>query len=163
MPCAVDLESRGRADCIAMHGASRETIVKHAVLVRSIAALALFGAGWCAGLVAQPNSDSPFRKEQKRADLSGAQNMEVIASIVEIKPGEASDLHLHHGVEVAYVIQGAMVQPPGKDPVMNPTGATVLNLRDAKHGAFKVVGDTPLKLLTVHIVDKDKPLYDYQK
>jgi hypothetical protein len=38
--------------------------------------------------------------------------------------------------------------------------AVDMNLRDVKHGAFKVVGDTSLRLLTVH-VDKDKPLYDY--
>jgi hypothetical protein len=30
-------------------------------------------------------------------------------------------------------------------------------------GGFKVVGDTSLKLFTVHIVDKGKPLYDYSK
>ena len=26
---------------------------------------------------------------------------------------------------------------------------------------YKVVGNKPLKLLTVHVVDKDKPLYDW--
>ena len=36
-------------------------------------------------------------------------------------------------------------------------------LREVKHAGFKVVGDTPLKLFTVHIVDKGKPLYDYVK
>ena len=56
-----------------------------------------------------------------------------------------------------------MVQPPGQEPSMLPTGLTSMNLRDVKHGAFKVLGDTPLKLLTVHIVDKGKPLYDYVK
>ena len=29
--------------------------------------------------------------------------------------------------------------------------------------SFKVLGDTPLKLFTAHIVDKGKPLYDYSK
>jgi hypothetical protein len=61
------------------------------------------------------------------------------------------------------VLQGAMVQAPGKDPSMLPTGLTAMNLRDVKHGGFTVTGDTPLKLLTVHIVDKGKPLYDYVK
>jgi len=28
------------------------------------------------------------------------------------------------------------------------------------HGGFKVVGDKPLKLHTVHVVDKNKPLFD---
>src|SRR2546422_6784517 len=97
---------------------------------------------------------SPQRVEQKRTDLSGAPGMEVIASIGEYKPGDAIDLHLHHGVEAAYVVQGASVQVPGKEAMMLPTGATVLNLRDVKHGGFRVVGDTSLKLFTVHIVDK---------
>jgi hypothetical protein len=35
-----------------------------------------------------------------------------------------------------------------------------MNLRDVAHGGFKVVGDKTIKLLTVHIVDKGKPLYD---
>jgi hypothetical protein len=30
-----------------------------------------------------------------------------------------------------------------------------------KHGGFTVVGDTPLKLFTVHVVDKNRPLYEY--
>lgn len=121
----------------------------------------LFGLGLATGLTAQTLTDSPQREEQKRSDLTGAPNMEVIASIVEIKPGETSNLHVHHGVEAFHVLQGAAIQVPGQEPSVLPTGLTALNLRDVKHGAFKVLGDTPLKLLTVHIVDKDKPLYDY--
>ena len=131
--------------------------------LRSFAGLVLFGLGLLTGLVAQTSGDSPFRTEQKRTDLSGAPGMEVIASIVEIKPGESGELHFHHGVEAAYVIQGSSVQPPGKDPAMLPTGATILNLRDVRHGGFKVVGETSLKLFTVHVVDKGKPLYDNSK
>lgn len=110
---------------------------------------------------AHDTTDSPQRIEQKRTDLTGAPNMEVIASIAEYKPGDSIDLHLHHGVEVAYVIQGASVQVAGKEPIVLATGATLLNLRDVKHAGFKVVGNTSLKLFTVHVTDKDKPLYDY--
>jgi quercetin dioxygenase-like cupin family protein len=127
------------------------------------AALALFGTGLATGLVAQTLTDSPQRVEQKRADLSGAPGMEVITSTGEYKPGESIDLHVHHGIEAAYVVQGASVQAPGKEPTKLPSGASLLNLRDVKHGGFKVVGDTPLKLFTVHIVDEGKPLYDYAK
>ena len=133
------------------------------LLIRSSLCLSLFGLGLATGLVAQTTNDSPQRVEQKRADLSGAPGMEVIASIAEYKPGEGIELHLHHGVEAAYVVQGAKVQAPDKDPMMLPTGATVLNLRDVKHGGFKIVGDQSLKLFTVHVVDKGKPLYDSSK
>ena len=126
---------------------------------------AIFGAGVVTGLFAQPNAetDSPQRVEQKRTDLSGASGMEVIASTAEYKPGDMIKLHIHHGIETAYVIQGGAVQVPGKDAQNLPTGATLQFLRDAKHAGFKVVGDTPLKLFTVHVVDKGKPLYDYQQ
>jgi len=130
-------------------------------LIRSLAGVLLFGVGVVTGLVAQTSSDSPQRAEQKRTDLSGAPGMEVIASVAEYKPGDSIELHSHHGVEATYVLQGASVQRPGKDPMALATGATVLNLRDVKHGGYKIVGDTSLKLFTVHIVDKGKPLYDY--
>jgi quercetin dioxygenase-like cupin family protein len=129
--------------------------------LRAAGAAALFGLGLATGLLAQLNGDSPQRVEQKRADLSGAPGMEVIASTAEYKPGDRIDLHLHHGVEAAYVIQGATVQVPGKEPMKLATGAAIMNLRDVKHGGFTVVGDTSLKLFTVHVVDKGKPLYDY--
>jgi quercetin dioxygenase-like cupin family protein len=137
-------------------------MMNNTTLIRSSIGLAIFSLGLVTGLVAQPKTDSPQRIEQKRSDLTGAPGMEVIASIGEYKPGESIELHIHHGIEAAYVVQGATVQLPGKDPMPLPTGATSLNLRDIKHGGFKVVGDTSLKLFTVHIVDKGKPLYDYK-
>ncbi len=137
--------------------------MKKIAWIRSLTGLVLFSLGLVTGLVAQTTSDSPQRVEQKRTDLTGAPGMEVIASIAEYKPGDRIDLHLHHGVEAAYVIQGATVQAPGKDPMMLATGAALMNLRDVKHGGFKVIGDTSLKLFTVHVVDKDAPLYDYIK
>ncbi|SRR5712692_9301684 len=107
--------------------------------------------------------DAPQRKELKRADLSGAPGMEVILSIAEYKPGEAVGLHFHHGVEAAYIVSGGMIQAPGKDPSELATGAPVMNLRDVPHAGWKVVGDKTIKILTVHVVDKGKPLYDWVK
>jgi len=138
--------------------------MKNVLSIRGLTVgVALFTLGVATTLVAQTLTDSPQRVEQKRSDLSGAPGMEVIASIGEYKPGEGIELHVHHGIEAAYVVQGAMVQVPGRDAAPLPTGVTVLNLRDVKHGGFKVVGDTPLKLFTVHVVDKGKPLYEYVK
>ena len=132
---------------------------------RPLFVAAIFGAGVATGLFAQPNmaTDSPQRVEQKRTDLTGAPGMEVIASTAEYKPGDMINLHIHHGIETLYVIQGGMIQAPGKDPMPLPTGATAQFLRDAKHAGFKIVGDSPVKLFTVHVVDKGKPLYDYVK
>jgi quercetin dioxygenase-like cupin family protein len=114
-------------------------------------------------LAARADDELSQRTELKRVDLSGAPGMEVVTSIVEIKPGGKINRHVHHGVETGIVLQGAMVQLPGKEPTKMETGAPILNLRDVPHGGFTVVGDTTLRLLTVHIVDKGKPLYDQVK
>jgi quercetin dioxygenase-like cupin family protein len=103
--------------------------------------------------------DSPNRKEMKRADLTGT-NMEVILSTAEYKPGEMIPRHIHHGEEAAYVLEGATVEAPDGKQIEIKTGAGSINPRGVPHAGYKVVGDKPLKLLTVHIVDKGAPLYD---
>jgi quercetin dioxygenase-like cupin family protein len=126
----------------------------------------LFVAASAAALVisvAAYSQDLPQRKELKRVDLSGTPNMEVVSSVSTFKPGDEFPRHLHHGVEAGYVVQGTMIQAPGQAPTMMQTGAPILNLRDAVHGGFKVVGPGNLILFTVHTVDKGKPLYDWVK
>lgn len=103
--------------------------------------------------------DSPNRKEMKRADLSGTK-MEVILSTAEYKPGEMIPRHIHHGEEAFYVLEGATVEAPDGKQIELKTDAGSINLRDVPHAGFKVVGDKPLKIVTVHIVDKGAPLYD---
>ena len=131
-------------------------------LVRSVAigsACTLITTVWADTMQA----DLPQRQELKRADLTTSPNMEVITSISEIKKGEIIPRHYHHGIETGYVLQGTMVQLPGQAPTMMQTGSAIMNLRDVPHAGFTVVGDQPLKLLTVHIVDKGKPLYEWVK
>lgn len=131
-------------------------------LYRASLALVITAFAAIATLPAQAQ-ESSARKELKRIDMAEAPNMEIISSITEYQPGDELPRHLHHGTEMAYVVQGAMIQVPGKDPTMLPTGVPLQNLRDVPHGGFKVVGATSLKLFTVHIVDKGKPLYDAAK
>jgi quercetin dioxygenase-like cupin family protein len=107
--------------------------------------------------------DYPGRKELKRADLSGAPGMEVILSVIEFRPGDKLPVHFHHGFETAYVLEGGMVEEPGKPPSALPAGAPIMILRDVQHAGWTVVGDKTIKLFTVHIVDKGKPLYDWVK
>ena len=78
-----------------------------------------------AAAVAAYSQDLPQRKELKRVDLSGAPNMEVVSSVSTFQPGDVFPRHLHHGVEVGYVVQGAMVQLPGQEPTMMQTGAPI--------------------------------------
>ncbi len=106
--------------------------------------------------------DSPYRKELKRADLSGT-NMDVIISLHEMKPGDATALHVHHGEEAFYLIEGGTIERPDGKQAPFVAGTTFINARDVPHGAFKVVGDKGIKYLSVHIVDKGTALYDRPK
>ena len=114
----------------------------------------------CAACLLVQAQDSPNRKELKRTDLSGAPGMEVVLSVSEYKPGDAIALHLHHGVEAGYVLEGGKIQAAGKEPTELATGSPIMNLRDVPHGGWKNADKHSIKLLTVHIVDKGKPLYD---
>jgi mannose-6-phosphate isomerase-like protein (cupin superfamily) len=116
----------------------------------------------CALVSTAHSQDSPYRKELKRSDLTGT-NMEVIASFQEMKPGDVGFLHIHHGEEAYYFTEGATIETPDGKEVSIPSGTAGINRRDMPHGAFKVVGDKPLKFITVHIVDKGAPLYDKPK
>jgi quercetin dioxygenase-like cupin family protein len=89
--------------------------------------------------------------------------MEVVVSISETKPGETLARHLHHGEEAFYVLEGATAELPDGKQISLATGAAGINVREVAHAGFRVVGDKTFKLLTVHIVDKGKPLYDTPK
>ncbi|HUP48152.1 MAG TPA: cupin domain-containing protein [Thermoanaerobaculia bacterium] len=98
------------------------------------------------------------RTELQRGDLTGT-TMEVILAIMEIPPGATVPRHFHHGEETMYVLEGAMVQMPGQASQMLAAGSSAINARDVPHAGFQVVGEKTLRLLTVHVVDKGKPLY----
>ena len=96
----------------------------------------------------------------KRANLGQAENMELIETVTESQPGAVVERHSHHGLEAVYVIQGSTIQSPDGKPVQLETGATMLNMRDVLHAGYKVIGNTSLKLFTVHVVDRNMPLYE---
>jgi hypothetical protein len=131
--------------------------------VRSLAIALSVGALIATVRADTVGTDLAQRHELKRADLAMSPEMEVITSIDEIRKGETLPRHSHHGVETGYVLQGSMVQLPGQAPTLMQTGGSFMNARDVPHGGFTVVGDQPLRLLTVHVVDKGKPLYEWVK
>ena len=113
-------------------------------------------------LIAYPAhaQDGMKRTILHQADLSGAPGMEVISSILEVQPGATIPRHFHNGIEAGRVLEGTMIQDPGKEPRMLETGTPIFQLRGVVHAGFKVVGDKALKLYSVHVVDKGKPLWD---
>jgi quercetin dioxygenase-like cupin family protein len=97
------------------------------------------------------------RTELKRADLTGT-DKEIIIAILEVPPGASIARHTHPGEEAVYVLEGATLQFPDGKEVTRPAGQAGVNVRDVPHAGYKVIGDKTLKLLTVHIVDKGKPM-----
>jgi quercetin dioxygenase-like cupin family protein len=135
---------------------------RHIGFMRTLAILSVCAMTAAVSVRADTTSgDLPQRQELRRADLATSPDMEVVTSVSEIRKGETVPRHSHHGIETGYVLQGSMVQLPGQAPTMMATGSSFMNLRDVPHAGFTVVGDQPLKLLTVHVVDKHKPLYEW--
>jgi quercetin dioxygenase-like cupin family protein len=122
-------------------------------IVAAVAALAFAGLAYADDLA--PKN----RMELKRADVAGT-NKEIILSTTEYPPGDFIPRHIHHGEEVVYVLQGATVESPDGKQIKLATGAGLITPREMPHAGFKVVGDTALKIVTVHVVDKGAPLYD---
>ena len=102
-------------------------------------------------------SPEPKRVVLKTADLTGT-NMEIIIAVLEVPPGSIIARHTHPGEEAVYVLDGATLQMPDGKEIARPSGQAGVNVRDVPHAGYKVVGDKPLKILSVHIVDKGKPM-----
>ena len=95
-----------------------------------------------------------------KADLTGVSNKQVIANIYEVPSGHMVPLHFHYGDEFHLVLSGEWAaQVEGRpDHVMNAGDAQYVE-REHSHGG-KVTSATPLRLLGVMIVDKDKPIIE---
>ena len=107
--------------------------------------------------VALAQTAEPHRVVLKTADLTGT-DKEIIIAVLEVPPGSAIARHTHPGEEAVYVLEGARLQMPDGKEIDRPSGQAGVNVRDVPHAGYKVVGDKTLKLLTVHIVDKGKPM-----
>ncbi|MCJ2037059.1 cupin domain-containing protein [Methylobacterium sp. J-068] len=100
------------------------------------------------------------RTELGRAPVSGDDTREIIMQLVEFPPGATSPRHVHNGEESFYVIEGGTVQVPGKEPRERPAGERGINPRGLAHAGYTVVGDRTIKILSVYVVDKGKPLQE---
>jgi quercetin dioxygenase-like cupin family protein len=77
-------------------------------IVAAVAATAFFSLAQ-----AQDGLSPKNRQELKRSDVSGT-NMEIIISVIEYQPGETLPLHIHHGEEAFYVLQGGTSEEAGQ-------------------------------------------------
>ena len=95
--------------------------------------------------------------------MTGIGGTEVVMATLEIPPRAAVPRHFHNGDEFLYVLEGEVIQAPGQDPATFNAGMSLRFPREAPPGGFTVIGDKNLKVLTVHVVDKGKPLVELNK
>lgn len=124
-----------------------------------IAMIALVVAAF--GLAAQaqaPVSPSPIKRTPiGKSDVPNS-NYEVITAMVEIVPGFKAGRHSHPGIVQAQVIEGEfMLALDGQPEKTFKAGQSL----EVPHGAIHnegAVGDKPVKLIAVYVVEKGKPL-----
>jgi quercetin dioxygenase-like cupin family protein len=94
----------------------------------------------------------------QRVDAPASKTHEAVMAVAELQPGGSAGKHIHHGVEIGYVIEGSVVfEHEGREPVIKKAGEVFQNNVLAVHDA-KNTGKTPAKILAIYIVEKGKPL-----
>jgi quercetin dioxygenase-like cupin family protein len=87
----------------------------------------------------------------------------VIANLYEVPAGAMVPRHFHHGDEFHLVLSGAWeAEVEGRAPHLMKAGDSQYVESEHWHGG-KVVGDAPLKLLGVMIVEKSKPVIELSR
>jgi len=100
------------------------------------------------------------RTELSRSPVAGLNHMEIVSQLVEFPPGATSPRHFHHGEETFFVLEGGMVQEVGQLPRERIPGENGIIPRGAHHSGYTVIGDKTIRVLSVYVVDKGKPLQE---
>jgi len=95
-----------------------------------------------------------------RTSVSDDITKDSIMLVVEIAPGGTTGRHMHHGDEYAFVLQGTLeLLAEGREVRRATVGEAFHNPRGLIHEA-RNVGDTPVRLHIIFIVDKGKPIME---
>ncbi|MGU3386664.1 cupin domain-containing protein [Methylobacterium sp. D53M] len=100
------------------------------------------------------------RTELSRSPVTGLDHLEIVTQLVDFPPGVTSPRHYHHGEETFYVLEGGTVQEPGRPSRERVSGEHGVISRGIHHSGYNVVGDRTIKVLSVYVVDKGKPLQE---
>jgi len=122
----------------------------------------LAGIGWATAGSGQDQSGFAGNEVTPliKVDLTGVANKQVIANIYEVPAGAMVPRHYHHGDEFHLVLSGEWAAEVEGRPMKNmKAGDSQYVERERWHGG-KVVGNAPMRLLGLMIVDKDKPILE---
>lgn len=93
-----------------------------------------------------------------RTDLTGVEGKEIIMGVLEVAPGASIPKHIHHGQELVYILEGTGATDVQGHPTQTVKAGDHLHRPFQVPHDFKNVGSTPVKVVSVFIVDKGKPL-----
>ena len=94
-----------------------------------------------------------------KTDLVGMEGKEAILALAEIAPGAATGKHTHPGYEFAYVLEGSgTLEIEGKPSTPLKTGAAIYQPPMQVHRGVNDSATDPLKIFSVYIVEKGRPI-----
>ena len=134
-------------------------MTKRTFFFASIVAAA-FAAGLTVDHLAFAAQQQPSIKRTilQRQDDPASPKYEAVMGISEIPPGGTSGKHRHPGIELAYILDGTVeLTHEGKPPMTVKAGEATMNTLGGIHTATNR-GTAPVKILTVYVVEKGKPL-----
>lgn len=121
-----------------------------------MALVAVAAAGWHAPALAQKlDANGIGRTEVVRQDFDATR--EAIQVRVEFGPHASFPKHSHPGVEIAYVLSGAIEYEVKGKPVVLKAGDALYIPAGTVHSA-RNVGDTNATELATYVVEKGKPI-----
>lgn len=99
------------------------------------------------------------RTELLRTDLAGMEGKEGIMYVADLAPGAVAGKHFHPGLEMAYILEGALLlEPDGQPPQTFKAGEAFVNPAKHVHDAKNASANAPAKVLVVLIGEKGQPL-----
>jgi quercetin dioxygenase-like cupin family protein len=81
-----------------------------------------------------------------------------ITTLIELQPGVSAGRHTHPGLESGYLLEGALDIPMDGQPTLHLKAGDSYSIPAGVVHDPKVVGDQPVKIIGIYVVDKTKPL-----
>jgi quercetin dioxygenase-like cupin family protein len=93
-----------------------------------------------------------------KAELTGVRTKQVISNVYEVPAGSMVPRHFHHGDEFHYVLSGEWAAEVEGMPTKTLRAGEGQYVENGRWHGGKVIGDAPLRLLGLMIVEKDAPV-----
>ena len=100
------------------------------------------------------------RAELGRADTVSDTQTETIITELRMMPGAYVPVHTHPGDEHIYIVTGGPLTTKEGKTIPFKTGGYIFFPRGQVHGGLTAAGDAEIVAVTVHVVDKGKPVYE---